>query len=265
MLSEHLQLRQISNPSCTTGISFVDELLRQTLATDDLCAQWCFDITTHSWERFDTKLRPSARSGHRLAAWKHLIFLFGVSSLLLSARCNADGLTTQGFQDTGVRTSYLSDLWVWDTLEYKWHQIDISDVDRKPGFVPSSPPPCPAYLEGPTELEADSPSSPAPKASSSTVRSPPPRSARQLTRPSLAGGYTKTYEGKRVKGMALNDTWLLKIPPTSDSGVMDYKKFKWEKRKKVGYAPSTRSGCTMALWSAKKCVGSSPRRSVCVS
>jgi hypothetical protein len=27
--------------------------------------------------------------------------------------------------------------------------------------------------------------------------------------------------------------------------------FKWEKRKKVGYAPSLRSGCTMATWSAK--------------
>lgn len=32
---------------------------------------------------------------------------------------------------------------------------------------------------------------------------------------------------------------------------MDYKKFKWEKRKKIGYAPTTRSGCTMALWAAK--------------
>lgn len=42
-----------------------------------------------------------------------------------------------GFQDTGIRTSYLSDLWVWDTLEYKWHQIEIADVDRKPGCVPS--------------------------------------------------------------------------------------------------------------------------------
>ena len=27
---------------------------------------WCFDITTHSWDRIDTKIRPSARSGHRL-------------------------------------------------------------------------------------------------------------------------------------------------------------------------------------------------------
>jgi N-acetylneuraminic acid mutarotase len=26
---------------------------------------WCFDISTHSWDRLDTKTRPSARSGHR--------------------------------------------------------------------------------------------------------------------------------------------------------------------------------------------------------
>ena len=26
---------------------------------------WCFDIATHSWDRIDTKVRPSARSGHR--------------------------------------------------------------------------------------------------------------------------------------------------------------------------------------------------------
>lgn len=26
---------------------------------------------------------------------------------------------------------------------------------------------------------------------------------------------------------------------------------KWERRKKVGYAPSVRSGCTMALWQNK--------------
>lgn len=32
---------------------------------------------------------------------------------------------------------------------------------------------------------------------------------------------------------------------------LDLKQVKWEKRKKIGYVPSTRSGCTMAFWSAK--------------
>lgn len=26
---------------------------------------WCLDITTRSWDRIETKVRPSARSGHR--------------------------------------------------------------------------------------------------------------------------------------------------------------------------------------------------------
>jgi hypothetical protein len=69
----------------------------------------------------------------------------------------------------------------------------------------------------------------------------------------LAGGYTKTYDGKRSTGVgqALSDTWLLRVPPPSEDGVLDYKKFKWEKRKKIGYAPTPRSGCTMVLWAAK--------------
>jgi hypothetical protein len=29
---------------------------------------WCFDIPTQSWDRIDTKVRPTARSGHRYAA-----------------------------------------------------------------------------------------------------------------------------------------------------------------------------------------------------
>ena len=32
---------------------------------------------------------------------------------------------------------------------------------------------------------------------------------------------------------------------------MEKKELKWERRKKVGYAPSIRSGCTMTLWANK--------------
>ncbi|KAM0787659.1 hypothetical protein ACM66B_003723 [Microbotryomycetes sp. NB124-2] len=160
---------------------------------------WCFDISTHTWDRFDTKMRPSARSGHRMCMWKHLMFLFG------------------GFQDTGIRTSYLADLWVWDTQNYRWHQIEFGELERKPAARSGcSLLPC---TEGIV----------------------------------LHGGYCKIYDGKRSTGIgqALEDTWLLRIPPANEEGVIDLKKCKWEKRKKVGYAPSLRSGCTMALWQAK--------------
>lgn len=48
---------------------------------------WSFDIPTSTWERWDTKLRPSARSGHRMCVWKNYIFLFGVSSHPLRLAC----------------------------------------------------------------------------------------------------------------------------------------------------------------------------------
>lgn len=58
-----------------------------------------------------------------------------------------------------------------------------------------------------------------------------------------AGGYTKNYEGKRVTGVALSDTWLLKVPPIAEDGSCDFKKFKWEKRKNPGNPPNpVRSG-----------------------
>ncbi|KAF8555628.1 galactose oxidase [Imleria badia] len=75
---------------------------------------WVFDIPTHSWERIDTKVRPSARSGHRMAMWKHFVVLFG------------------GFYDPGYKTQYLNDTWLFDTQEYKWRQIEFKDAERKP-------------------------------------------------------------------------------------------------------------------------------------
>ncbi|KAF8587936.1 galactose oxidase [Ramaria rubella] len=152
---------------------------------------WCFDIATHSWERIDTKIKPSARSGCRMALWKHFIVLFG------------------GFYDPGMRTNYLNDLWLFNTQEYTWKQVELRDTDRKPSprsgfsFLP--------ITDGVI----------------------------------LHGGYCKEYvKGKRAIGIALQDTWLLKMD-------IDSKLIKWERRKKTGYAPSLRSGCTMALWQAR--------------
>ncbi|KAK0491994.1 galactose oxidase [Armillaria luteobubalina] len=62
---------------------------------------WCFDITTHSWDRIDTKIRPSARSGHRMAIWKYYIILFG------------------GFYDPGI-------------TKYKWRKAEFKDTEPRP-------------------------------------------------------------------------------------------------------------------------------------
>ncbi|MBW0486180.1 hypothetical protein O181_025895 [Austropuccinia psidii MF-1] len=75
---------------------------------------WCFDLTSHSWERIETRVQPSARSGHRMTVFKQWIVLFG------------------GFHDVGVRTNYLNDLWFFDMMEYKWQQITAKDNERWP-------------------------------------------------------------------------------------------------------------------------------------
>ncbi|KAE9399333.1 galactose oxidase [Gymnopus androsaceus JB14] len=75
---------------------------------------WVFDIGTHSWDRIETKIKPTARSGHRMAVWKHYIVLFG------------------GFFDPGITTRYLNDLWVFNTQEYTWRLIEFKPNEIRP-------------------------------------------------------------------------------------------------------------------------------------
>lgn len=174
---------------------------------------WVFDLTTHSWENIDTKVKPSARSGHRMATWKHYIFLYG------------------GFYDPGFTTKYLSDLWYFDTQEYKWTEVQFRPTASRPsarsGF---------SFLPHPDGVL-------------------------------LHGGYCKEYvKGQRPVGVMLEDTWLLKVSiptPDPDKPEPSTKKgakaaeevldIKWQrlKRPSTAYAPALRSGCTMALWAAR--------------
>lgn len=159
---------------------------------------WVFHVTSRQWERIDTKVRPSARSGHRMVCWKHFLVLFG------------------GFQDTGVRTTYLGDLWVFDLSEYKWHEIKHDALRAHPaarsGF---------SLLACPDGVL-------------------------------LHGGYCKRYvKGQRTQGVALEDTWFLKLELGADGDLLHSGKVEWQRRRKIGYAPGPRSGCTMALWGNK--------------
>lgn len=38
---------------------------------------WQYDVVTNEWEQIETKVRPSPRSGCRMALWKNWIVLFG--------------------------------------------------------------------------------------------------------------------------------------------------------------------------------------------
>ncbi|KAF8814972.1 hypothetical protein BYT27DRAFT_6932497 [Phlegmacium glaucopus] len=180
---------------------------------------WCFDITTHSWDRIDTKIRPSARSGHRIAFWKHYLVLFG------------------GFYDPAVTTRYLNDLWLFDTQDYKSNQVEFRAMDAKPsprsGFsflpVPTASfytvdeyakgkRPVGVMLDDTWLLKITLPSTADPSPASKPVNALP-----------------------KVTSKAPN-----KQPQTQLT-------IKWERRKRASdaYAPSLRSGCTMTLWAGK--------------
>ncbi|KAF9096930.1 hypothetical protein BGX29_008345 [Mortierella sp. GBA35] len=119
---------------------------------------WSMDMKTNAWEKLEVKPKPTARSGHRMTLWKNFLVMFG------------------GFYDNYVDTRYYDDLWVFDTLEYKWTKVELPEQMIRPSarsgfsFIPCN--------EGVI----------------------------------LYGGYCKEYtKGQRPKGVVHTDTWLLKM------------------------------------------------------
>ncbi|KAG0372311.1 hypothetical protein BGX24_000425 [Mortierella sp. AD032] len=119
---------------------------------------WSMDMKTNAWEKLEVKPKPTARSGHRMTLWKNFLVMFG------------------GFYDNYVDTRYYDDLWVFDTLEYKWIKVELPEQMIRPSarsgfsFIPCQ--------EGVI----------------------------------LYGGYCKEYtKGQRPKGVVHTDTWLLKM------------------------------------------------------
>lgn len=146
---------------------------------------WLLDSQTKEWDKIDSKIGPSSRSGHRITVWKNFFILYG------------------GFRDLGASTSYLNDLWVFDITTHKWKQIE---------FPPNHPIP-----------DARSGHSFLPHAEGAV----------------LWGGYCKVKAGKGLqKGKILSDCWLLKMKN-------DLSSIRWERRKKQGFQPSPRVGCSM--------------------
>lgn len=87
---------------------------------------WLFDCVERKFTKLEFGGRdssPSARSGHRIIAWKNHFILFG------------------GFRDLGNgQTSYLNDLWYFDISTYKWTKLETnSKPDARSGhcFIPT--------------------------------------------------------------------------------------------------------------------------------
>ena len=169
-----------------------------------------------------------------MVVYKNFIVLFGVRDQVRCSELCLMQLLSQGFQDTGIKTRYLSDLWVFDLQSYKWTEIQQKDVERRPRSV---------YGLKMYQILMRH-----------VCRARSGFSFVSCAEGAiLHGGFCKEYEGKRVKGRALDDTWLLRLDTLVDSSTGSFvpDNVKWEKRKKVGYTPSIRSGTSMVNWTNK--------------
>ncbi|KAH7252158.1 hypothetical protein BKA59DRAFT_473917 [Fusarium tricinctum] len=174
---------------------------------------WRLEPAAREWTKIETKGKdksPSARSGHRMTYWKQYIILFG------------------GFQDTSNQTKYLSDLWIFDTVNYVWHSPQLPPAQLKPD------------------------------ARSSFTLLPHEQGA------VLYGGYSRVKATVNVKQKGNKgpsqaqrnvltpkvheDCFFLRITqPATDASPNTPPVVRWEKRKKPANAPNpTRAGATMA-------------------
>lgn len=169
---------------------------------------WHLNPSEREWTRLETKGKsPPARSGHRMTYYKNYIILFG------------------GFQDTSQATKYLSDLWIYDTSNFVWHNPVLPPVTQKPDARSS-------FTFLPHENGAV-----------------------------LYGGYSRVktnVSGKQMKGggmamrnvlkpMIHQDCFYLRITQPADTSTAAPPTVRWERRKKPANTPNPpRAGATMA-------------------
>ncbi|KAI9642262.1 Kelch repeat-containing protein 3 [Ciborinia camelliae] len=169
---------------------------------------WHLSPSEREWTRLETKGKtPPARSGHRMTYYKNYIILFG------------------GFQDTSQATKYLSDLWIYDTSNFIWHNPVLPPVTQKPD-------PRSSFTFLPHESGAV-----------------------------MYGGYSRVktnVSGKQMKGggmamrnvlkpMVHQDCFFLRITQPADTSTPAPPTVRWERRKKPANTPNPpRAGATMA-------------------
>lgn len=208
---------------------------------------YSYSIDSDTWRRYVSKNSPLPRSSHVMCAhpsgivvlfggefsspkqntfyhygdtwildpedktWSKLESKKGPSARSGARMCVWKGtiLLYGGFRDLGSSTTYLNDLWVFDISSYKWQQVE---------FPPHHP--IPDARSGHSLVSFSS------GTDSGAI---------------LYGGYckVKVKSSKSLqKGKHLSDTWVLKMKT-------DLKQVRWERRKKQGFAPSPRAGCSL--------------------
>lgn len=170
---------------------------------------WRLEPGSREWTKLETKgSAPSARSGHRMVAFKRYIVLYG------------------GFQDTSQTTKYLNDLFVYDCQTFTWHSPVLPPAAGKPdprssfSFLPHE---TGAVLYGGYS-----------RVKASTTAGAKTKGGRQASRVVL-------------KPVVHEDTWFLRItPPAAEGPANALPTVRWERRKKPANAPQpARAGATM--------------------
>lgn len=75
---------------------------------------WKFQLKTKQWEKINTPVGPSARSGHRMVLSKKRIFLFG------------------GFHDNNNSYQYFNDVWSFSLETYTWTKMEVQGTGPTP-------------------------------------------------------------------------------------------------------------------------------------
>ncbi|KAG5219372.1 galactose oxidase [Salix suchowensis] len=193
---------------------------------------WCFDITTHSWDRIDTKIRPSARSGHRYA---HPVCKYTPTN-------NVTGWLYGNTTFSSLVVSMILGLRVCTT------------VGGLPPFLKSTVTSCSTIPKRPLGVRYAGVQMAAGRIQGHRIQAIVCR-ATNISLLLYSRGYCKEYaKGKRPVGVMLDDTWFLNRHRKPDHHLNLHPLIaKWERRKRpsTAYAPALRSGCTMTLWTAK--------------
>lgn len=75
---------------------------------------WRFQLSSKKWEKLNTPICPSARSGHRMVLSRKRIFLFG------------------GFHDNNNSFQYYNDAWSFSLENYTWTKIVAEGIPPTP-------------------------------------------------------------------------------------------------------------------------------------
>jgi len=170
---------------------------------------WRLEPSTREWTKLESKgPSPSARSGHRMVAYRKYLILFG------------------GFQDTSQQTKYLNDLWIYDCQTYQWHSPTLPPAAGRPDPRSSFsllPHDSGAVIYGGYSRV---------KASTNVGRQT--KGGRQASKVVM-------------KPVVHQDTWFLRItPPVADAPASALPTVRWERRKRPANAPNpSRAGTTM--------------------